>query len=587
MADNEKLLKLDPHGALVNIINDENRTIFNGGTGGELEFSDVRDAGGVRTTVKVSVRDRYSHADSVPAPGELDFTYNRLDVLSNLGGFLSGWRPTLPTSTWEILKELTNRTGLVFYKEDFIQEDIIRQNAAPYLLKAQPDSLRWTGSMSLTLVDLIDLGSYLEDGVPQIPPTLDLRPGAIPNHYIHPYLNGTSSVKLLDGLTPGATTNGPDHPLARFLQETVPDLGVYLMADDFQDYRTNWVYDSNDGSAVNSIAAIYRGKSTLQFGLNPLLPSMTSVVNIELSMPGRRLNRMIQVPYRDMTFDDSNFNDTPRLRCVSVRTAVDGTPWNVWLNGIAAPSEFPPIPFTHSGGFRPTSFGEWVNDPLTPSPTNLHRAVVQYNGERRAQDPEADNPDCNRVLSVILSDHNTAFEGTFTFHYRAPIIIDLPGPMPVNTDIAHALNPREGEGPYTITVVSGDLAVGHQLVNDSIIGRCLTLGRHRPVVDVTDQRGVTVRYSIQYDVVWSPVVLTNAIPVAQLDVPWSYTFELAGGVPPFTYELADAPPGFDLSRSTRTISGTFTGSPGIRYLSMDVSDASGRTTRVLIPVTVI
>jgi len=587
MADNEKLLKLDPHGALVNIINDENRTIFNGGIGGELEFSQIRPGPGVRTDIKVKVRDRRSSADWVPAPGEIDFTYNRLDVLSNLGGYLSGWRPQLPTSTWEVLQELTNRTGLIFYKEDFIQEDIVRQNAAPYVLKAQAGSLRWTGSMSLTLVDLIDLGSYLADGVPQNPPVLDLETGSIPNHYVHPYMNGTSAVKLLDGLAVGATANGIDHPIARFLQQTVPDLGVYLMGEDFQDYRNSWVYQTTDNSSVNSLGAKYLGKSTVQIGLNSLLPAMTSVVNIELTLPGRRSSRLIQVPYRQTTFDDSAFNDTPRLRCTSVRTAVDGTPWNVWLNEITAPSEFPSIPFTASSGFRPTETGEWVNDPLNPGPTNLHRAIVQYNGERRIQDPEPANLDCNRVLSVSLSDYNTAFEGTFTFHYRAPIIVDLPGPQPVNTDILHHLNPSEGEGPYTVTVVSGSVATGHVLQGDVLTGRCLTLGRHRPVIDVTDQRGVTVRYSMQYDVVWTPVVLTNTVPAGQIGSPWSYTFELGGGVPEFTYELVDAPAGFTLSRVTRTISGTFTGTTGIRYLSMDVSDASGRTTRVLIPVTVI
>lgn len=263
MADNEKLLKLDPHGALVNIINDENRTLFNGGVGSELEFSEARSTSGIRTAVKVKVRDPHSGADWLPTAGELDFTYNRLDVLSNLGGFLSGWRPVLPTSTWEILKELSLRTGLTFYKEDFIQEDIIRQNAAPYYLKARSDSLRWTGRMALTLVDLTDLGTYLVDAVPQIPPVLDLTPGAIPNHYIHPYMNGTSSVRLLDGLAVGSTANGPEHPLARFLQATVPDLGLYLMDEDFQGYRTNWVYSSNDDSSVNAITARYLGLSLI------------------------------------------------------------------------------------------------------------------------------------------------------------------------------------------------------------------------------------------------------------------------------------------------------------------------------------
>lgn len=314
---------------------------------------------------------------------------------------------------------------------------------------------------------------------------------------------------------------------------------------------------------------------------------MTSAVNIELTNAGRRLNRLIQVPYRLTSFDDSDFNALPRLRCVSVKTAVDGSPWNVWLNDIPTPSEFPPIPFVASGGFRPTATGEWVNDPLNPGPTNLHRAIVQYNGERRIQDPEPANPDCNRVLAVNLSDYNTAFEGTFVFHYRAPIVIDVPRQIPVNTDIVHELNPAEGEGPYTVTLVSGSVAPGHTLTGSTISGRCLTLGRHRPVVDVTDQRGITVRYSIQYDVVWTPVVLTNAIPVAEVGMPWSYTFELAGGVPELTYVLAEAPPEITLSRTTRTLSGTFVGNPGIRYLSMDVSDASGRTTRVLIPVTVI
>lgn len=572
MATTDELLKMSPHGAIVRMINDRNHTFFDGGETGSLVISPPLDEGGIRTEVEISVRRRLSGSEQLPFGGSLAFRYNRLDVENTLSGKLTGYRPAMPTSTQVLLDELTRRTGIKFDLEDFVLEDIIRSNAAPYVLKAKPESLRWIGQMEITLIDLVDLSTYLPGGLPGSQQTLKFQSPAISTKTNQPYLNVTPLRADRKALQLNSPITSPSHPLKLFLDKAVGPLGQFL-----HDSTSPWVVSSS-ATPYNLMNAALVSTGEVLAGQNPLAPNATYVMRVRLSSLDTRYGtKDLLLPYAPVDFTTSAFTPKPRLKSSAVVNASNGTPWNKWLNSLVAPSIITSLP--DGMDLRISGPDAWLAEAGVPSPTNLYNAVVQYNGQRRAYDQDPYFEQCNRVIVLTVSDLNTAYQGNLTFHYRAPIVINEKMPDGVlGSDYFFALDPTEGVAPYTFTQVSGNLAPEHQLDGSNIAGPSSQTGRYSIVYDVTDAAGTTVRYALSYRVVIADLAINGTPPDATVGVAYEFLFDVSGGVPGYSYNLSVVgTPSNEVMLETPftpRLRGTFT-SAGPHTFVLDATDQKG------------
>lgn len=585
MASTEQLLKLSTRGAIVRMVNDENGTLFDGSETGPLVISPPTSEGGGRTEVEISVRRRLSGDDSLPFPGTLAFRYNRLDVDFNLGGQLNGYRPEMPTSTQALLDELTRRTGIRFELDDFILEDIIRSNAAPYILKAKPNSLRWVGSLEITLIDLTDLTSYVPGGLPGARQTMQFKPQTFGTRNNQPYLNATAHRGDLANIPLNDAVTAINHPLVPWIQKTVPQLGTFLRDGPMAPWQVHTgaaTYNLRDARLIARAEPIV--------GLNPLVPGATMAARVRLSALDTSFgDKDLLIPYGNPNFNSSDFNNAPRLKNVAVVNASNGTLWNKWLNSLAAPSIITALPAGMN--LRFSGPDQWTADPTTPSPTNLYNAVVQYNGSRRAYDMAGYYPECNRVIVLSVSDRNTAYQGNLLFHYRAPIMINerLPDGI-LGTAYNFALNPTEGVGPYTITRISGNFALNHVLTSDHrIAGPTNATGNFSVIVEVVDSLNTTVRYTLFYRVIVGTLAITGTPPPTVVGAVYEYTFGVSGGIPPYSYELIPVGGASGLSLPdpfVPRVTGIFTGATGQRSYILRATDNQGTVTTLNFTITV-
>lgn len=583
MATNEQLKRLTPKGAVVRMVNDLNTTQFDGSESSPLEISLPRVVASHRTEVDLTIRRSRSNSELISDPGVKSFRFNRLDVEATLGGKLGGYRPTMPSSTRIVLDELTRRTGIVFQDDDFVLEDINRDNAAPYVLKAKEGSLRWVGSTNVELLDLTDISIYLAGSLPTGPYSLGLTPVVWNTKDHQPYLNATSLSEDLQNIALNEPVASANHPLLQWLSKAVGALGGYKQGSD-----SPWVYDASV-APYNARGAILVSRDETQSGLNVLVPTATKVARVRLSSADSVYgNKDLLIPYGVPTFDLSDYNPTPRLKAVGVVNASDGSSWNKWLNDLPAPSIITSLPVGLN--LRFSGPDEWVADVDNPSPTNLFNAVVQYNGSPRGYDVRPYNPLCNRLVIITVSSSNTAYQGNLTFHYRAPIIVNetLPDAVlgsPYNFD----LQPREGVAPYSLTFVSGALCPSHALVGSVIQGSTDSTGRYSVTYDVTDAVGTKVRYLLQYRSVVGPLVLQGNPPAGVRGQPYSYTFQISGGVPDYLYQLTDRSDSTELTvpdPNHPMVSGTFSNTPGDRHFVLRAIDQQGTTTEFSFTVSV-
>lgn len=585
MATTEELLKLGSRGAVVKIINDENDTLFDGSDAGPLVISEPLKLGDTRTEVEISIRRRLSGDDFLPFQGKLAFRYNRLDVENTLYGKLTGFRPPMPTSTQVLLDELSRRTGITFETENFILEDIIRSNAAPYVLKAKPESLRWVGSMEVQLIDLTELSSYIPGGLPVGQQQLEFTAPQTRTRDNMPYVNGTAFRKEIEALAVNSPITATSHPLYALIVKSLPPLGSYL-----RDSVSPWRVSTTAGT-YNLRNAVLVNKAELINGLNPIAPLATIAARVRLGPLDTTFgDKDLLIPYAITNFNDSAFNDVPRLKATAVVNASNGTPWNKWLNGLAAPSIITSLP--NGLNLRFSGPDLWVANANTPSPTNLYNAVVQYNGSRRAYDIRGYYPECNRVVVLTISDKNTAYQGNLTFHYRAPIMINEKVPdAELGTDFDFALAPSEGVAPYTITRVSGALATDHTLTADHrIAGPTTQVGNFQVVYDVKDAANTVVRYALGYRVVVGNLRVVNNPPAATRNQPFEFVFQIKGGMPAYTYRLINNSGGSELSLPSPfapRVVGTFIGNAGTRSYALEVTDSQGSVATYSFTITVL
>lgn len=501
MATTEQLLALTTRGAVVAMINHENSTGFDGSEAGPLTISPPLNLGGMRTEVEISIRRQVSDDDILPFAGQLAFRYNRLDVQGTLGGQLDGYRPLMPCSTQDLLNEMTRRTGMKFEPDDFVLEAIGRHNAAPYVLRAKAESLRWVGSTSVTVHDLTDLTTYIPGGLTGGLQQLQFAPPVERTRDNQPYLNGTVNNRDLENIAIDDPVLSTSHPLFDLISKTIGHLGEFL-----RDASSPWVV-STEPSNYNLRGARLISRDETLLNLNPLVPATTLAARVRLSSLDTIYgDKDLLIPYAVPQFETSDYTDAPRLRTGAVVNASNGTAWNRYLNDLIAPSLITTLPANLN--LRFSGPDEWVVNAGAPSPTNLYNAIVQYNGTKRAFDARNFYPECNRVLVLTMSEFNTAYRGNLSFHYRAPIIINEMLANAIVGDVYnHNFAPSEGTAPYTFTRVSGSLSSDHALTGDfRITGLTTEEGIFFITYDVADATGIVVRYAVKYRAIIGPAV---------------------------------------------------------------------------------
>lgn len=149
---NRRLMEMTPGAAVVQMFADANNT--------PLEPTAIRSVGidletteGRLSQAKIRLMENEVIVEDGPSDLTVDFSFNRVDVATRLVGIADNWRPTLPISTQDLLDQISVMTNQVFYPDDFVLETITSENARPYVLKAKVESMRWYGSLEITLSD--------------------------------------------------------------------------------------------------------------------------------------------------------------------------------------------------------------------------------------------------------------------------------------------------------------------------------------------------------------------------------------------------------------------------------------------------
>jgi hypothetical protein len=324
------LLGLKPHDAIIRMINNENGT--------ELPFesfvvSAPRPGVGNETHVTVSAVRSSSDEQDNPYSGSIEFTYNRLNLADQFLGLLSNFRPPMPTSTQVLLDELTRLTGIEFELDDIVLEDIVRNNAAPYRIKAKAESLRWIGYVDVTILDLSDLQPTMET---LLPPTTGPRLGTldetpqltsqmlnIPLVNATPYLDEITRL-IIDQPAQNSTV------MRWFIKQVVPMPGSRI-----DQGFVNWVCIPTPApfNLYNAYVAdiVYDTES-----VNPANPELDAYVLVRLdpALCTNFLDPEMKIGFKANPKLGQTFSFAPRLTQVAVISDTDGSAYSEFLNSL-------------------------------------------------------------------------------------------------------------------------------------------------------------------------------------------------------------------------------------------------------------
>lgn len=584
-ANTVRLLKMAPKDAIIKMLNDENDTRFPSGV---FDISEPVAGLERETTVNMAIRKSRSKLDEIPYSGEIDFTFQRLDLAEHFPSVLTGFRPPMPCSTQTLIDEITRRVGQQFFLEDFVLEEISHSNAAPYSLKAKVESLRWFGSIEVTLIDLLDLQPFLDESLalsaaPRLG-TLSAAPQLNDPSMNMPFINATPNVSVALGLTIDALAQ--DYPqLLNFMRANVSSpttrmdegLGPWVVSTTpaaFNLYNARVV-------SIDPIVSSSAVNSNLDYAV---------VVQLDTNYCTNFAVNTITIPFRNDDYSTSTFTNHPRLTQIGIFSDTDGSPYAPFLNSFSVGHVFndadfitlsPPWMILTDGG------EQWKAVEDVRFASNLFNGVVQYNGQRRPQDIHPVDLTLNRVMTVTMSDLNSAYRGNIAIHYKAPIVlIDTMPPAFFDTAYSVDLGPTEAvsPGPYTFTLVSGGFAPGHTLNASTgvVSGTATAEGLFRPVVRVTASNGVQVTYSYSYTVTIGVLAISGAVLSGVRGSPITpFTFTASGGVGPYSFSVFNLSSiGLNIDPVTGILSGTITGPTtiiGSRSFSAQVEDSRGVT----------
>lgn len=527
MSDTGVLLRMRPQDAILRMINDLNDTNFQPSN---FNFSAPTQGPGRQVAIRLTARKTVARDDYNPVKGNLNVTYNRLDIGATFADALDGFTVTLPASTQNVLNELTKRTGQDFFLEDIVLEEITRQNGTAYLIKAKAESLRWFGALEVTLLNLIDLGTLFNGAsLPALPSTPILNAPAVSL----PYLNATAYRDFLPGLTINDTAQV--RSLIPLLFNSVVPTPGHLV----EEKLNPWGVRATPG-AFNLTNVKYLGSVLgAGVGINRINPFLTDALQFQIdpSQTTNFLGGTFSIPYFAGDFSQtSSFTTQPRLTQSGVVSMSDASAYNTILNPLTVGTIITALPGGPNYQLEPGV--NWTVDPDNPSPTNLFNSVVQYNGQKRAQDIAPSNSALDRVLVVSIGDHNTGYRGNISFFYASPITLPLTisGGV-VGSAYHYQFAPPNGNGPYTFAIVGGALQKDMTLSSAGLLsGTPTTTGTFSFQIQVTDKNGVAVLFNYIYTVsaVVTTLQLSGTLSGGKLGQAYTSFLNITGGLAPYS-----------------------------------------------------
>lgn len=141
-----------------------------------------------------------------------------------------------------------------------------------------------------------------------------------------------------------------------------------------------------------------------------------------------------------------------------------------------------------------------------------------------------------------------------------------------------------GQAPYAYSIVAGvaELAAAGIYLDAAtgiISGTAGVAGVLAFTVRVTDLGGAHVDRLYSINVIAEPLTLSGDAPNGQVGVPYSFNYAVAGGVPPYVFDIASGvlPAGLAINAATGALTGTPTNAGSV-FWTVRVTDTEGATT---------
>ena len=563
----ETLLRLDPRDAIVAMINEENGTKFQRD---ELEISSPIALSDRLTRVVVTARKAAMDPDidRVIPNGSINYEYHRIDIGNYYNGMLSGFYPPLPTSTQILVNELHRLTQHVFVVEDFVLENIQNENAANYILKAKTESLRFVGSMVVDVLDLEPLDDITVDNdtlLATIRPTLRSYSSALP------YIDGAYlpvNLSLLD-----FTQEVQYSPLLRNFLTTTLHHTTRLHSLDYDEVSeaAQWVAEENEGTPFN----YWDATAVLIDGGNwhPLIGDYNKIIKFTFRDTDKVFldDPEVYIPLLEYQENKAVFSNDGRFQLNNALHGSDGTYINNYLNSLPVnyviSTTDVSIDFTQMDAISGRS---WIIS-QSPYDFNLLDAVIVYNDKRlphHGTSLSPNNDELTRAIVFAISPtYNTLFEGNLVILYRPPVksIPSINDSQNENTYyqefLLRSLNGAE-KAPYSATVIQGNLAPGHTLVQTdpagqyAITGTSSVPGEYSFTLRVSNVDGEYTDYRYRYRNYEIPLQLYGQAADGIVGNIYSFTYTTTGGYGPYSYSFSQGNCPLVLNTDTGEISGT-------------------------------
>lgn len=220
-------LALDPWEALIEIINQKYFLELDSATTKLVQFTPE---GGTRTAIRLAAHRSARAGNLLPPSFERTFHYERIDLMAYFGTTpIEIPNLRAPVSTHTLIERLSTQTGVVFDRNDFVNE-IITSDAelADYTLLANPRSLRWVGQVRLTgTAPKITLTSLSTVNYPGSLPLSQPEPNRWEGPYLLMPYDFTAYRDELRAIEPNNLTLAPERLIA-ILTQVTPDLGPWV-----------------------------------------------------------------------------------------------------------------------------------------------------------------------------------------------------------------------------------------------------------------------------------------------------------------------------------------------------------------------